>query len=504
MIVFRFLKAAILALLLTVISCSSEKEARGPVLYKKYCTSCHVAPAINDLPKHLWREAILPDMGARLGIKAPNYNPMKGMSYEEMDIVIKTGIYPDRPLISAKDWEELQSYVLNLAPDTLRATPQQASKDLKQFTAKAVDLDGKESSLITLLQYDGKGDLVIGNLSGLVERFNYKKGSKAPIGAFGSPVIAYTKKGRDNYVTSVGQLQPSEIPSGAIFSGQEDQFSVISETFHRPVHTLVADLNDDGSDELIVSEFGNLTGRLSILSGKSKGDYERSSLLELPGVIRVLDRDMDSDGKKDLIVLTSQGDEGITILYQEDDLRFRQEKALSFSPVYGSSWFELLDFNEDGNIDIVTVHGDNADKSYVHKPYHGMRLHLNDGDNNFNEAYFYPMNGATRVVARDFDQDGDVDFGLLSCFPDYDTRPEYSFVYLENRSEQEIDFQSFTFEKVNVGRWFLMDTGDLDDDGDEDIILSAFSYGFTPVPKELSKYWKEQKVDIMVLENQLF
>ena len=69
---------------------------------------------------------------------------------------------------------------------------------------------------------------------------------------------------------------------------------------------------------------------------------------------------------------------------------------LRFSPVYGTSWFEMIDYDGDGDDDIVTVNGDNADESYVLKPYHGLRIYLNDGNNHFEEKYFYPFYGATR------------------------------------------------------------------------------------------------------------
>ena len=113
------------------------------------------------------------------------------------------------------------------------------------------------------------------------------------------------------------------------------------------------------------------------------------------------------------------------------------------------------------------------------------------------------MNGATRFVANDFDQDGDVDFGIISTFPDYEKRPEFSFVYLENTDSDSFIFDPFTMNDINSGRWLLLDSGDIDQDGDEDIILSSFTYVFSPVPKELLKLWKSNGVDLLVLENNL-
>ena len=184
-----------------------------------------------------------------------------------------------------------------------------------------------------------------------------------------------------------------------------------------------------------------------------------------------------------------------------DGLKFRLDKVIRFSPIYGSSWFELIDFDNDGDDDIVTVHGDNADKTYIPKPYHGLRLHINDGNNQFEEKYFYPMNGATRVVAKDFDQDGDVDFGLLSTFPDYENPKESPFVYLENKNAADFTFDDSSLEESNYARWLLMDAGDVDGDGDEDIILSSFSYAFTPVPEEKTNFWREKGIDLLILEN---
>ena len=106
-------------------------------------------------------------------------------------------------------------------------------------------------------------------------------------------------------------------------------------------------------------------------------------------------------------------------------------------------------------------------------------------------------------VGGDFDQDGDTDFGVISVFPDYKKRPELSFVYLENNNAETFNFTPHTFKDSNLGRWFLMDTGDVDEDGDVDIILSSFTYTFTPVPRDLAILWNEKNIDIMLLENKL-
>jgi hypothetical protein len=113
------------------------------------------------------------------------------------------------------------------------------------------------------------------------------------------------------------------------------------------------------------------------------------------------------------------------------------------------------------------------------------------------------LNGATRLLARDFDEDGDTDFAIVATFPDYDEKPTPSFVYLENKNPEEYNFTASTFDGVDKARWFLMDAGDIDNDGDLDIIISAFSYAFVPIPKDIEKHWQENDIDILLLRNNL-
>ncbi|MCJ7466457.1 MAG: VCBS repeat-containing protein [Maribacter sp.] len=490
-------------LVLFVLSCSSNKEEKGQALFNTYCTSCHIAPSLNSLPKNLWDAKVLPEMGARLGMGEPGYDPMKGLSFMEQEAMLKTGVYPPTPLIKREDWGILKKYVLDMAPDSLpRNAQNNEENELIQFSANPISLDTLTSSLYTYLKFDPKDRLIyLGDFSGRLSTYDYLKDSLIAKVRLGIAITDYKVQNGVEYVTTVGYLDPSSIPSGKIFIRENNVGTVIPEILHRPVHTLIHDLNKDGVDELVVSEFGDLTGALSLLKRKADTGFEKVILLDQPGSIRVLAEDMNNDGKEDLVALTAQGDETITILYQEADLNFRPEKVIRFSPIYGSSWFELVDYDGDGDKDIVTVNGDNADKTYVQKPYHGMRIYLNNGNNEFEQVYFYPLNGATRVIAKDFDKDGDIDFALLSTFPDYTNHPNYSFVYLENKEAKNYKFIPFTFSDSKAGRWFLMDSGDVDNDGDEDIILSAFSYSFTPAPEAISEFWKEKKVDLLVLEN---
>ncbi|MFS4492293.1 FG-GAP repeat domain-containing protein [Maribacter sp. 2308TA10-17] len=486
------------------IACSTPKKEKAEKLYNTHCASCHIAPSPTDLPKHLWSESVLPEMAARMGIKDSTYSPYAKYSFREQEAIMRTGLYNVAPQMSQEEWVLLKEYIIESAPEKIDSIAITAlDSKLSQFVSKPVNLDSIAGSSITYLDTkSSEGIIVSANLAGKVSKYDYLSKKTVYQDNFEDAVTSFTQKDSVGFVTMVGNLNPSEIANGKIYQMSNSRIDEIAANLHRPVYTSVFDLNKDGSNEVLVSEFGHLTGMLSLWSKEGNSPYRKRVLLGQPGVVRTIVKDMNSDGKADVIALTSQGNEGVTILYQEEDLNFRSDQVIRFNPLYGSSWFDLVDYNNDGFYDIITVHGDNADNTYVKKSYHGMRVYLNNGENQFEEKYFYPLYGATRFVANDFDQDGDLDIGIVSSFPDYEKNPEFSFVYLENLDSENFKFEAFGLENPSLGRWLLMDTGDIDRDGDEDIILSSFTYYFTPVPDYLYKQWFSSDVDLMVLENQ--
>ncbi|NER11271.1 FG-GAP repeat domain-containing protein [Muriicola jejuensis] len=490
--------------LLLLSSCGTGREERQVQLYETHCANCHIAPQIDHLPRKIWEEAILPDMGARMGIRDKGYDPLAGLSYEEMEAVIRTGIYPLTPTIAQEDWALLKEYILEQAPDSLpQIRISVEAGELEKFKSVLQSFSGPIKRSYAYLEFKPSlGKMIMGDMRGELMSYSPAEGLKE-LGYFTSLVVAYEPGEEHAFITTIGNIHPSALSRGTVYEIRGTDTLQVVHPLHRPVHTLAEDLNGDGQEELVISEFGDLTGELSLSVKNASGKYEKRTLLNQPGTIRVVSRDMDNDGLLDLVALTSQGDESITILFQKKNLSFEAHKVIRFNPVYGSSWFELMDYEGDGDLDIVTVHGDNADKSYVAKPYHGMRLHLNDGLNNFTKVFFYPMYGATRVLASDFDQDGDMDFGLLSTFPDYENAPDRTFLFLDNTDPAAYQFETFKVADSDKAKWFLMDKGDIDGDGDLDIIVSSFTLPFVPAPQDLQNRWKEFGIDLMILENQL-
>jgi hypothetical protein len=482
--------------------CNTQPEVQIPIeaKFQAFCGSCHSVPDPKDITKDLWTKKVLPEMAARMGYKVDNYNPKAGKSREEVFYMNRSKIYPESSTFDSITWRQIHEYIINLAPDSIPIERERADRNsaLTQFHSSSFQLGDQEDPRVCFVQYESEtNQFLIGDTYG--NSYSWPDPSVYQW-QFNSPLISYNKSGNDIFFTEIGYLNPSEIPLGLLIRESNGITDTLASKIHRPVFTEIVDLNEDGEMEILICEFGHLTGELSILT-KNDSSYEKSTLLPFPGTINIEIQDMNKDGKKDIVVLASQGNEGLFILYQTDDLKFRSKQVIKMSSVYGSSWFVTLDYDKDGDLDVAYVNGDNADLSIISKPYHGLRLFLNDGKDNFSESWFYPIYGATRILAEDFDLDGDPDFAVMSFFPDFEAAPEEGFVYLENIDPLNYQFKSYTLRGHPAGRWLVMDKGDPDNDGDMDIMLG--SYAAPPESGSLTilDYWIEEKVDILYLEN---
>jgi hypothetical protein len=181
---------------------------------------------------------------------------------------------------------------------------------------------------------------------------------------------------------------------------------------------------------------------------------------------------------------------------------FVERRLSDLSPTWGSSAFQTADFDRDGRPDLVVVNGDTGEYPSCNRPYHGVRVLLNrpgDGGPAFEEAVHVPIHGAAGVRVLDFDGDGDPDIAVTSFFPDYRARMEESFVLLENGGDMR--FTARTFERTPSGRWMTMDAGDIDGDGDPDIVLGAGDWVAFPVLKDLAALWRAEPVSLLILRN---
>jgi hypothetical protein len=258
-----------------------------------------------------------------------------------------------------------------------------------------------------------------------------------------------------------------------------------------------------GANDFVICEFGDNRGRLALYRYDGSR-YQRQVLDPNPGAIRFEIRDVTGDGQPDVVALLAQGDERIVLFENDGKGGFagRQRTLARFPPVYGSMYFAMHDFNGDGHLDIVYVNGDNFDYSRVLKPYHGVRILANDGQNRFVERYFFPVYGAARAEVADFDKDGDLDIMTTSNFADFARHPERGIMFLENSGSYE--FQPYAFTIASGNQWNLMATGDLNRDGRLDVIIGAMNLGnIAQLQRRLGGRPVEAGDPVVVFENRM-
>ncbi len=486
----KFISAGTLAFLLSLLvagcdgrsgnGISRESVDSGAVLAQKYCVSCHAFADPSLLSATLWKESVLPNMGPRLGIY---HSGEKFYPLVRNDPFLSRNYYPAAPVLKTTDWQHIIDYYSAVAPDSLlpEKRPSELKAGLPGFSSIAVSARSKDPSTSFLLVDTFSrphtlllADVIKQDLIRMDTSFQVIDSS-----FFFGPIL-YAEASPDSLVLcNVGRINPTNGHFGKLEklhrtkAGYRTRPGFQIDSLARPVEMHAADFNGDGRTDYLVCEFGYMTGALTWYEQTRTGGFTRHLIKSLPGAIKSYVRDINGDGRPDLYVLFAQGEEGIFSFINKADGSFEEKELLRFPPVRGSTGFELNDFNGDGFTDILYTAGDNADYSPVLKPYHGIYIFLNDGRDHFKQAYFYPVNGCFKAMARDFDGDGDLDIAAISFFADYVNQPEEGFVYLENKGK--LTFQARSLPGSEQGRWLTMDVNDLDGDGQPDILLGNFS-----------------------------
>ncbi|WP_207632845.1 FG-GAP and VCBS repeat-containing protein [Foetidibacter luteolus] len=451
----------------------SATYEQGKTLAAQYCQSCHLLPDPSLLDKKSWK-TLLPEMGLNLGIHTPS---VQSIAQEDQ------GFYPTKPAMTDAEWQSILAYYDAAAPEALQrpAGIVPANPGLPYFSllpapdflvrpnlwASCVKIENSvsparlfvfDANSQQLFLFSQDGFLDSAHVNGMIVDMQFYNGEIFAC-SMGNQLRMGADKDRN------GSVFPVVVSASGKLQVKAPLFTGLA----RPVQVLPADMDNDKRTDFLICEFGKLTGSLTLMRNTGTGKYDKKVLRNLPGSVKVQLVRNAQTGLQDVWALFAQGDEAIIRFTNKGNGQFDESTMLRFPPVYGSTSFELADMNNDGFTDIVYACGDNGDGTPILKPYHGVYIYVNDGNNHFTQQYFYPVNGCYKVIARDFRKTGKTDLAVIGYFTDA-SKPEEWFFYLENKGG--LSFNVFGAPpSTGITNALTMDAGDFNGDGKPDLII---------------------------------
>lgn len=456
----------------------SDLDLSGEQLANGYCAACHIKPEPEILDKVTWETKVLPDMRKRMGLYLEEDF---GTALPE-DEGVPAGIYSKTQLITRENWKKLLEYYLENAPEKPLPQAQKPTpkKGIPGFEMEIPDFPFIRPSLTTMVRVNpNTGNLWVGHRFRSLFVLDPKNGFNQ-LDSIPTPVapVEIVWKSNDSFeLLSMGLMDPANDSLGRLESYSKSGTNWIADSIQtglmRPVHVAYGDFNGDGKEDQVICHFGNHLGKLSLYLSSASG-FQEKILKKDPGARRTIAVDFDQDGDMDLLTLMTQAKESIVLFENLGNGEFKERMLLGFQPAFGSSDFRYEDMNGDGFKDLVLVNGDNADQSQILKNYHGVRIFENDGEGRFEETWFYPMHGASGLEVGDFDQNGTMDLFAIAFFPDQNESPKQNLIFFSQSSTN--DFHPFVLAESPNFNWLTITQGDLDGDGDQDIVIGTFAF----------------------------
>jgi hypothetical protein len=232
-----------------------------------------------------------------------------------------------------------------------------------------------------------------------------------------------------------------------------------------PDGIVLADFNGDGKLDVAVADYGDPAtadnGGVSLLLGNGDGTFQPATLISAGNnPISIAVGDFNNDGHQDLVVSdygnrSSGGNGSVSVLVGNGDGTFEAPVTLTA----GNEPFGLAasDFNGDGKLDFVVTDYDS-----------GVYVFLGNGDGTFQSlALVSTGNSPSAIAARDFNGDGKLDLAVAGS-------PQsggFSIVSIL-LGNGDGTFQSPV--PYNVTDWLLTSiaTGDISGDGRIDLAIT--------------------------------
>jgi hypothetical protein len=458
----------------------------GEALARQVCTSCHLFPPPESLPRKAWGSIAYEMAGLIMGqVGAPRGGPSLSADFDVDKVIGYYESHAPRALPPPEPWPDAGRDPERFARHAFRGPP-----GAPPFpTVANVRFQRAGSGPSEVIAVDMSAGLVLSaELAGASDLL--KIVGRVPNPCHTEAVDLDGDGRKDLIVADLGGVKPEDHTRGSVvwlqgLPGGGYRPSPLASGLPRVADVQAVDVDGDGDLDLVVAAFGwRTSGGIYLLENRTT-DYRSPVFVKREidprsGAIHVPIVDLNRDGHPDFVALLAQHHEVVVAFLNDGKGRFRAETIdRAPHPAWGSSGLELVDLDGDGDLDVLVTNGDMLDDFLV-KPYHGIRWLENRGSFPFVPHVIANLPGAHRARAVDLDGDGDLDV-VASAFVDFSAESTPlpavsaypSLVWLEQTGPGV--FVRHTLERG--GRHVTLDVGDYNQDGSADIVVGNFRTG---------------------------
>jgi hypothetical protein len=231
----------------------------------------------------------------------------------------------------------------------------------------------------------------------------------------------------DLVIADLGDPLPTDEPSGRVLVAlqrEQDQFEfqTVVQDIGRVADVQPMDLDHDGDLDLVVAAFGYLRkGGVYVLHNESNEslEFRAERVTNRAGAVSIVPvEDLQPETGLGFVVAFAQQHELVSIFLPRDSSGW-EERVLYRAPhpVWGTSHLSATDLDEDGDLDFLLSNGDTLDDGVAFKPYHGVTWLENQGTLPFRAHAIGRLYGAQAAEAGDLDGDGDLDIVATAFLP---------------------------------------------------------------------------------------
>ncbi|APZ45535.1 hypothetical protein BW723_04160 [Polaribacter reichenbachii] len=480
----------------------SELKFTGKALAEMHCARCHSFPEPKVMPKRYWKE-VLPIMGLFLGKR-----PEGKMLGDYNNIIARerlkaSYLFPEKGLITDKEWEAIIQFYDDNSLENIPDVKPILNRNLALFKKEILPWQSSGNGLTYLNFQDNEYHLGFNTDHESFYIKLDKTGKLLQKNQMTYPLVDVIQNGKIEFLLSMGRMFNVDEPTGsiAVLADKPEPINLIG-NLERPVDFVIDDFDNDGIMDFLVAEFGKYLGGINIYSGRQ--NIKKTNVHPKPGAVKFVVKDVNNDGLKDFFTLVAQEDESVYLFINKGNFKFEKQQLLTLPSYYGTTHFELLDFDNDGDDDIICSSGDSDDFASALKPYHGVRIFENKGNYKYEQVWFHKQEGAYGTASADFDNDGDIDIASIGYYASLQNKDDEAFFYFENVSTKtnQWSFKTHVLPTNTNNSFMLIKAKDIDNDGDVDLLLGSNTSIFSDKRKQkINTLWTQEGGAITILRN---